>query len=310
MVDVGTVRVVSANLQATNPAHPLDELVWDVRWIEDNWHPALVGLQEARELVPRLRELEYLKLAPGLVGQTGARAGNMILYDPEILEPHHGEVTPIHPGKAAPSGYPEANITSCTFGWIAGDGSVITLKNMHANPHIEHAGQPYNLPRVPLSTEHFRVMAAQMKGDATGDKLVLGTGDLNVDHDADARVLFSGFPAAIFAEAGVVSVYDELDVPAGWDTLASRKIDEILRFRGDARTAFVPGSLVKHDGHADHHHVCVDVAIRQKEPTPELQLARVIYGNQPVDWLEAERLGAIDSLALARKLLAAGVKLG
>jgi hypothetical protein len=286
MVDVGTIRVVSANVEATNPTHPLSDLLEDVRWIEDNWHPALVGLQEAKELVPKLRELAYLKLAPGLVGQTGARAGNMILYDPDVLEPHYGRVDPVHPGKSAPSGYPEANITWCEFGWIAGDGSIITLNNTHVNPHIEHGGQPYDLPRVPLSIGHIARMAEKMKGDAKGDKLVLGTGDFNVDHDADARVLFSGFPAATFGAAGLVSVYDELDVPAGWDTLG-------------------PGSLVKHDGHADHHHVCVDVAIRQQAPTPDIQLARVIGATVP-----GKALAPAGQLAMARELLAAGVKLG
>jgi hypothetical protein len=308
MVDVGTIRVVSANVEATNPAHPLDELVADVRWIEDTWHPALVGLQEAKELVPKLRELAYLKLAPGLVGQTGARAGNMILYDPEILEPHYGRVDPVHPGKSAPSGYPEANITWCEFGWIAGDGSIITLNNTHVNPHIEHGGQPYDLPRVPLSIGHIARMADKMKGDAKGDKLVLGTGDFNVDHDADERVLFSGFPAATFGAAGLVSVYDELDVPAGWDTLGPRKIDEVYRFKGDARTAFVPGSLTKHDGKADHHHVCVDVAIREKAPTVDIQLARVIMLNLSADTDVTFDMG--DALKLSRALLAAGVKLG
>jgi hypothetical protein len=103
----------------------------------------------------------------------------------------------------------------------------------------------------------------------------------------------------------VVSVYDELDVPAGWDTLGPRKIDEVYRFKGDARTAFVPGSLTKHDGHADHHHVCVDVAIRQQAPTPDIQLARVIGATVP-----GKALAPAGQLAMARELLAAGVKLG
>lgn len=250
--------IASINLLRDQKDH--DHVMHDLMKVRRTWPRAkIIGAQEGKQYRDVLEAVPGMRLALPR-GVTGDKANNPILYDPDELHLLTCIVTQVHGGKAGQ--YPARNFTTGMFRWDV-DGSVLFYNNTQVNSHIEKDGHPRDLPRTPLSSAHLRTMADTVKGDAKGYSLAFLGGDLNVDEDADNRVDWSGFPNQIFRERDIESIYDELDVPASFDTLGHRKIDAIASYKGDRR---VKGRKVARIDSAnlytDHAAICAWYDIR------------------------------------------------
>lgn len=236
--------------------HPVADLMKVIR----KWHPALIGCQEGMDYTDTLRggvEGYRFALPPGA---HGAARNNPVMYDPDQLRFLGAENHKMHDGRKG--SFPPRYDSEYRFQWEA-DGSVVVYHNTHVNSYIDNSGRPRALPRVGMSTQHFRQMAANVQGDGRGHRLCFVGGDFNVDEDDDNRVDFSGFPNEIFREHKIESIYDELNTPASFDTHGKRKIDVIASYKGDRR---VSGEKVERidtrDLHTDHSAVCATYRIR------------------------------------------------
>lgn len=226
--------------------------------------PALIGMQEARQFVPMLRDglLPGYKVALPKHAR-GDFASNAILYDPKQMHLCGVENLFAHGGLAGQ--YPLRLVTSADFLWD-GDGSLVTYDNTHLNSRIDNGGRPAPLPRVKLSTKHIHLLADDLVRSAAGKRLAFGGGDFNIDEDADNRVDFSGFPNQIFREHGITSIYDELGTPASFDTHGNRKIDVIVSVNKDGRVEAVSVHRIDSKGlRTDHSAICAVYSIRLRK---------------------------------------------
>lgn len=252
----GTLVIASGNAERD---HSAGGAFKDVTWAIQHWHPAILGIQEGKQYLDVYRSLDELELALPKDTKIGSDAqNNPILYDPNQVELLDCYNIPVHPGKAKQ--YPQRIVTAGKFRWLK-DGSELYAHNTQVNSHIEHAGRPIDLPRLELSRDHLELLAEIMQHHGKGRALSFLNGDMNVDEDADNRVDWSGFPNQVFRERNIISVYDELHIPASFDTHGKRKIDVIASYKGDRRVKALK-VLRSRDMVSDHRWVAAQFAVQ------------------------------------------------
>lgn len=262
------LALASWNMQR---GHKLEQIVDDFDRLLDRFdRPDLFGCQEAYEYVGGFAEAAWdrgyrILIPPFPLGDgipvRGFNAANPILVRADSLRPRRVDLIPVHGGKAG--AYPGRIITAGSFDWTAGDGSTISYDNTHLNSAIDKGGHPSGLPRVALSTDHLRKLAADAVTRAAGPDLAFLGGDLNVDEHDDNRVDWSGFPNQIFREAGILSVYDELGTPESFRTLSGgRTVDVVASVNRDSRVrALEVLSAYGLKLATDHYPVCARYAV-------------------------------------------------
>lgn len=250
-----TAKTLEISVVTSNMLHgqALGNARADANWIVDNFAPDIWGAQESEgygSVLSNLTGYGYATAADRT--GMGAAAQVPIMYNTKTMRLISVNAEKMHDGKAHE--YPSRWVQYARFA-DRKDGNTIWYFNTHLNSHLEHGGQPYAIPRVELSTHHITRLAEMVTSHTTGSAICFWGGDFNVDEDADNKFNWKGFPNAIFHQYGLVSIYDELNTPADFDTHGTRKIDIIGSHNKDIRAKALRVERSPDSVHSDHRFV-------------------------------------------------------
>lgn len=254
------LKIVTSNLLHNQPIANPEE---DANWIIANWHPDIWGCQEAEKYGTMLSTISP-NYALAIHDRTlrGPDVECPILYKKDTMRHVQSFARRIHGGKKPPNGYPARYVNFSHFVDRRSNQSIWYF-NTHLDPHLEHAGHPYNLPRIPLETRHLKILANLVVEHSVGNNIGFWGGDFNIDEDADNKVNWGGFANAIFHKAGLQSIYDELSTPASFDTAGNRKIDVIGSYKGDKRVTGRDVVRSPESVHSDHRFVMATYDVKR-----------------------------------------------
>lgn len=261
--DTIELSVVTSNLMHYQDLSAVGQ---DCQWVIDNFYPDLWGVQEAYSYAPVLSALpDYALAVPENLDPKLGR--NRILYNTKFLELVSIDAVEMHPTVAG-----EYALRMVAVGHFRDvfDGNDIWFFNTHLDPGIEAGGKPV-LPstKTAASIKMIADFAPMVTAKSVGSRLAFWGGDLNVDEFADDAVNDARLPNKVFHDNGLLSIYDELDTAANFDTAGTRTIDVIGRHARDGRVRAV--SVERSPGrptlHSDHRFVKGVYNLQRLPPT-------------------------------------------